>query len=1510
MKQQRIKIRKWHALGVGIAVLGMGGWLGLSSTLLKAETEISTPKSEETETRITGRASRALTAVTNERGLAATPKVTIIAQNGAFPIAGTSISELAKLVTNLSIPTPSTGITWEYVGIDGTPITPSTAEIGFQTIYIKITEKTGGSSIQVPIPVNITSGNTTGLLTNQAMIKADSRIILYPDETKDKTNQELQELIQSKANLSAWNMSSGESLPVSATATTARNNIVGSYTVTFTVNLNGTTATTTRDVSVFGAQLKSPYYFLAVQNTTISFGTNAATYFDKYQTVSTLAPGNATYEWVADKNGTPTEPANTIDSSQTGFKWGYIKMTEKTNPAISTVMAVPLTITNENVVIVDGKAAYGTPRGLDALKKSEVSGDTTQKIKDNLKEKLELDSWDVFTGEKLPITITDLGGLTESSGIGKYELTFSITLADNSVKTAKRAYTLLDDSMLGDSLEGWATIPLNDKNGFIENPINNSKLGFISRGMSATGTGGTVQQGFVIKDSANRSYTYTDNKVSMIPFVNGKQVYAGSSTSDNSADIALGLGVRGMSLNLVSEFYLKKDNALRQILVDQRNQLVYVYDFSLSRNLNFKVNLSMFNASSATRQLAMLENVDTDYYTDKVPIYSTGDNSGFYMEPSEGKRFTLKLKDSKGNYLSDYTMQASGIYGNTSLLYPDAPYNLRDQNWFKSDFSRPGIEQYNYEAGHIIVQDRDSAYQLAAPYRPIATNQALKAGYEVFAGSELPYMRLTSDPQEWNIYPDYKGTNFVTDYTLASIPHIGGNGTIYVEYPNEEKTTIPFIADNNLEFRDKLTIPRATLPANLNDESGTVKSYSTSMIGIHETEGPMSGLPSNDYAVTVNVYNIGGTAIAQTVQKGATWSKAAGELIKDPVIVPGNTAVYEYVDGQPDTSKLGLQMIKVRMTDKDEPTQTIIIEVPVVVIDGTAPTTGLTVAANDFSVLKGKLEGLSETEIKELILKESQAIGWDNATGLMAGVTLEVTTTDLTAESNTDKQYKATIKGTKDSLTAQKTITITVASEMTVKAVSQSIPLGSDENYWTDNNLKGVVKEVMNGNKEIESYTVSLVTAPVTNRITTDGSMTVKVSNSANLNQFLEVEIPVSVTWGNAIALGGSGTDVATLGQSSLAMTLQEDQNGRPYIRSTYGNLPQANTNTPFVDAAATAEDFLQLSHIDMSDQATGQTKAKEVTNGTSSDNALKALGAQTPSQVMNNLGTNGKLSVNYGDVLKVFVRQGQHALYTASNGPSQPVKALSNSETLFVVVTKTGFTPLYFNQLTAKEVEIASESTATTALYDAHYNSLANYFSIPSGSGDNYARIKPNGFKTYPKLNLAVDERDTGSISVAEPTNATSNKYLKLAYNVTFVGSGPDLQIVAPLAPLSFGSQTIKSYKQEIKRTDPNWGFTVLDSRQTKSAWVIQAKMSDPFKTSGANAKELKGAELRSKQEGSTVSLNGGFQTIYTKNNPEASNNVTWSSDKGFFLQVPPGVIDKEATYSTEVEFLLTNAP
>ena len=1362
MRQQREKMKKWTVLGVWIVVLGFGLWRSQSSPLLGAEREESSsevkaakPKEKTTKkNEKTSESTQTLSAVSNDQGLSATPKIVQWDQDKAFPTAGTSTDELQQLVTDVAIPKPASGIEWEYVNEAGSPVVPSSEEVGTQLVYLKIIENATSSSIQVPIPV---------------------------------------------------------------------------------------------------------------------------------------------------------------------------------------------TVMNDTVTIEEG-VAY-TSRSLDIITTSDLMGESVEEIVGTLKQKLGVKAWDVATGEELSVTISDLDGLNRAAKIGAYQLTYSVTLADKSEKKILRTYSFLTDEIMGvesenlspstrfDSAQeqvGWTEVALNSTAGLIVNPVNKSKMGFINRGLVPKYAGVGGNQGILIVDENERNFVDGYGKIGAVPYVNGSLLYPYPNGLDANRVNAVEYQKTHTKEHYLMRLAEDGRKELKEILIDTPNQVAYVYNYTLSRNLNFSVKLSMYNTAATAREFAILEMIGLAYFTLDIPIYPLPNNVGYYLRQTgygADQRMSVKYKDAKGDYLSEFTMYN---VGGRSMIdkYLNRPLNLGNANSFLSDFSKPGMELVDYAANPQtpIMAEKNSASQFGARPRLIQPNQAMNVGLEIFAGSELPFMELVVDPENFDIYQDDPIQNFETAYTLEKVPDTASGdpteGILNVVYPNEEEDNDTFIAgpstvSANKDFlaaNGKFIIPRSKFPdpEHLNDNQGTVKTYHTAMIGNYKApEVDYSGLPSNEVDVKVNVYHLGGKPIAQTVKKGSTWTKAATSLIKDPVILPANKTYLkiDYVESTPDTSKVGLQFVKVSVNDT-KAGKTTIVDVPVNVITGTPPTTGITLLGDDISIRAGKIAGKSDDEIEQIVLKESRAVAWDNATGLSEGIELSLTPKGL-VQPVPDK-YQLSLSANRDGKFVQAImLTVTVLPDLSAEAVSQTVTLGTDESFWDTDTLLGTVKNVEGAD---DGYVVTLVKAPDTKRIRPNGTkMTVKLASSDKPNQGIEVEVPVTVTWGNSLVLTGNGNLIG-LNASLSALTLHEDNNGKPYLQSTYGDLPEGREILAFTDfGAENGEIFYQITHIKAATQAIGKDQALEVDDGPNpvEEVTLQALGSDRAMDIVDQLGTGGKLSISYGDVLKVYSVKGYQALYTKDLGPDRPQTGLPNEKTMFVRVTKTGFKPIYINQLQPKEISINAASTGSEAEYDTNYTDIAGYFDIPTGTPTaNYTDITPNGFKTYPKLNLAVSEKGNGSVYVAEPLNKAQNQYLTYAYNVEFVGVGPELQIVSPLAPLSFGTPTIKSHTQEIKRSDPNWSFTVLDNRLQKNPWVIQAKMTDTFKTSDTTPKSLKGAELRLKQGQMNISLNSGYQTIFKEETPVVSNTVTWASEDGFFLKVPPGVIEKDMNYSTNVEFVLTDVP
>lgn len=777
------------------------------------------------------------------------------------------------------------------------------------------------------------------------------------------------------------------------------------------------------------------------------------------------------WEYV-NEDGSFAEP----NSESIGTQLIYLKITENATSS-SIQVPVPVTVTDDTVSIEDGMAY--TSRKLDIITASDVVGESAEERAATLKQKLGVKAWDVTTGEELPVVVSDLDGLNETAKIGIYQVTYSVTMTDKSERKILKNYTFLIDEIMGvesenlsastrfnlnQELAGWTEVALNSKDGLVENPVNKSKMGFINRGLVPKYSGVGGNQGILIVDDTEANFIDLYGKLSAVPYVNGSLLYP---ERGSGVEVRRSSGVEYRSHT--KEYYMMRmgeddRKQLKEILIDTPNQIAYVYDYTISRNLNFSVKLSMYNTAETAREFGILEMIGLAYFSVDIPVYPLPDNAGFLLRQTdfgEDKRMSVKYKDSKGELLSDFNMYTVG--GRSAIdNYPGRLPNLANTNAFLSDFSRPGLEiedlSANLDKAIMNAQDAskksDVASQFGARPRLIQPNKAMNVGLEIFAGDELPFMELEVDPEKFNIYQDDPIQNFETKYTLEKVPDTNSDkpteGTLSVVYPNMEEKNEPFLAGpttvtENKDFlaaNGNITIPRSKFPDpdHLNDNQGTVKTYHTTMIGSYKApEVEYSGLPSNEIDVKVNVYHLGGTPIAQVVKKDSAWTKTETSLIKDQVILPGHTADLKYVNPtQPvDTSKVGLQFAEVCMTDLDEPTRKTIIKVPVMVVDTKPPTTGLMIGANDFSSSKAELAGLSDEQLKAFILEKSEAVAWDIATGLSEGVDLTVSETTLT-NLDADGPHTATLQAKKGSTVVTKTIQINFSAKLTVNFVDEA----------------------------------------------------------------------------------------------------------------------------------------------------------------------------------------------------------------------------------------------------------------------------------------------------------------------------------------------------------------------------------------------------------------------------------------------------------------------------------------
>ncbi|EOL50917.1 MucBP domain-containing protein [Enterococcus caccae] len=453
------------------------------------------------------------------------------------------------------------------------------------------------------------------------------------------------------------------------------------------------------------------------------------------------------------------------------------------------------------------------------------------------------------------------------------------------------------------------------------------------------------------------------------------------------------------------------------------------------------------------------------------PKQMAGNIEGHQNEFSTDKKklFTGRQMVSKSPWNKLYDAFFFEILANDNLLLnPDdiKIYSVIDSN--REDITTKFYKEKNNDTGNIILyplNNDESLYNKLIEFEVygsldmnkiqqwwplvdtnnnlnLSTNFSIQVNYDgiskkfssntdemSFKNIKFSKMKIIAEPEVFNVYPDY--TEYLkSNYKLSKIPTVNDHGTVHITYPNGNKITTPFTPNGPNEFDSQLTIPRTELPEQLNEEPGTIKDYDTSLLAINETE-PYNGLTSEDYAVKIKVYNLGAKPIPQIIKKGTTFTKKASEVIQDVVILPGHTASYEYEGDMPDTSITCLTSVMVRMTDANQPDKTTLVKVPVEVIDETPPSRGLYIAANDFISRPEPFQNLTENKINKQILKQSEAVAWDVATGSSKDITLSVESTTLPLNPE-HGIYKATLQAVRGTETVKKMITIDIQSNQKV----------------------------------------------------------------------------------------------------------------------------------------------------------------------------------------------------------------------------------------------------------------------------------------------------------------------------------------------------------------------------------------------------------------------------------------------------------------------------------------------
>lgn len=725
------------------------------------------------------------------------------------------------------------------------------------------------------------------------------------------------------------------------------------------------------------------------------------------------------YEY-SDAKGKTIKPS----SAEIGYQEIYVKITNKQTKK-SNYIVVPVTITNGmTTLLTENQVALQVEdsQGQLLFQVKEVEHKSSEEVQKLVMERTKARAWKTDTGAELSVDVSN--STINPSVPGSYKATFDVALGreDQTIQTDKDVIVQENERLLNPAPRveedvTWIAVSnredLSMKNDF-EKGIFKFKSG--SWAMNAFKADSldivTAYMGYRLDDGIGSMFSRLVGSPTFIPSKNGNLL---TSISEQG----------GVATN-----YRSSDGKrLKTETIDIVNDLKYIHEVTVAPNQSYRVQTRIENISTSTMNVGFINkgmvgaggiSFATEYF-----LTSLGNGRGIRGQ------FTKDTDKNQTVFAIDFKPKVADPY-----TYWDAKGTTLIKDWTELNKTalKPGMEKNKIRSGENIFDKKGLAYFYSAgvPEKSIASGESVSATWDLFFGEALPYISITADPEEHNVYQDTPNQEFKYNYTLGNIPTVDDYGTMTITYPDDSKENKPF---TGRDLTGVVTLPRSKLPAQLNDHPGTIQTYETSLLAINEAPGVWQGLPSEDTYLNLNVYNLGGTPIAQIIKKDSVWNKMAESLIKDPVILPEHKASFEYVDkAKPvDSSKVGLQIVDVLMADTNESSRTAIIKVPVMVMDGTIPTTGLMVGANDFSIDKSELTGLTDEQVKKLILKESNAVAWDVTTGLSEGVDVSVSATTLTNTPDITKKYTAKIKATKDNLVKETTINITVTAKSNLK---------------------------------------------------------------------------------------------------------------------------------------------------------------------------------------------------------------------------------------------------------------------------------------------------------------------------------------------------------------------------------------------------------------------------------------------------------------------------------------------
>lgn len=167
-----------------------------------------------------------------------------------------------------------------------------------------------------------------------------------------------------------------------------------------------------------------------------------------------------------------------------------------------------------------------------------------------------------------------------------------------------------------------------------------------------------------------------------------------------------------------------------------------------------------------------------------------------------------------------------------------------------------------------------------------------------------------------------------------------------------------------------------------------------------------------------------------------------------------------------------------------------------------------------------------------------------------------------------------------------------------------------------------------------------------------------------------------------------------------------------------------------------------------------------------------------------------------------------------------------------------------------------------------------------------------------------------TGSIGKASYDFKVNKKFLYLSKPGQVEEQVGRLEFLHVPETISFGPVGIPTKQTLYSRFDPSWAIDIEDSRAINSSWTLFAQILQPTLISSDPTKPNLPGRLIFIDKNGNRKVMSGLSIIATKPAGELISKVTWGANRGILLEVDPGKVYKDVTYSTTIIWILTDAP